>query len=101
MTIDKVINVAAYLHAWFEFIHPFADGNGRTGRMLMNYYLLMKGHPPIIIYEEDKKLYYKSLEHFSDTQDVSVLIDFLKDQCTKTWNRKKLKRISIFDTTLL
>lgn len=41
-----------------------ADGNGRTGRMVMNYLLLYLEHPPIIIHEEDRKEYYKGLEAF-------------------------------------
>ena len=52
---------AAYFHAKFENIHPFFDGNGRTGRLLMNYFLLLHDHPPIIIHEEDRKAYYKAL----------------------------------------
>ena len=52
---DKALTAAAYFHAKFENIHPFADGNGRTGRLLMNYFLLLHGHPPVIIHEEDRK----------------------------------------------
>lgn len=101
VSVNKVLNVAAYFHAWFEFTHPFADGNGRTGRMLLNYYLMAKGHPPIIIYNEDKKSYYLALEEFSSTQDVKMLIEFFKQQCIKTWERKKLERISIFGSGLI
>jgi len=51
---DKdILKVAAYFHARFEYIHPFADGNGRTGRTLLNYYLMIHNHPPIIIYDEN------------------------------------------------
>ena len=63
---DKTIIGGAYFHAKFENIHPFADGNGRAGRTLMNYYFLLHGHPPVIIYEEDRKEYYKALEQFDE-----------------------------------
>ena len=51
-----VLKAATYLHARFQFIHPFADGNGRVGRTLMNYYLMTHNHPPLIVYDEDKQL---------------------------------------------
>lgn len=85
---DKAITVAAYFHAKFENIHPFADGNGRTGRMVMNYLLLYLGHPPIIIHEEDRKEYYKGLEAWDENQKLDVLIDFLKEQTVKTWKKQ-------------
>ena len=55
---DKALTAAAYFHAKFENIHPFADGNGRTGRLLVIYLLLLYNHPPIIFPSETKKEYY-------------------------------------------
>lgn len=55
---EDVLKAAAYFHAVFEFIHPFADGNGRAGRTLTNYCLMLRGHPPFIVYDEDKQLYF-------------------------------------------
>lgn len=86
---NKVIKVAAYLHAGFENIHPFADGNGRVGRTLMNYYLIINNHPPIVVYEEDRKEYYKALEAFDKGEELEPLVSFLTNQCIKTWNREK------------
>ena len=54
---DPIV-VASYFHLVFESIHPFADGNGRVGRTMMNYYLTTHNYPPTIIYDEDKKYYY-------------------------------------------
>jgi Fic family protein len=51
-----ILTAASYFLLKFESIHPFADGNGRTGRTLMNYYLMINGLPPTILYEEDKKM---------------------------------------------
>jgi Fic family protein len=48
------LKAAAYFHDRFEYIHPFADGNGRVGRTLLNYWLMNHDHPPVIIYDEDK-----------------------------------------------
>lgn len=79
---------AAYFHAKFENIHPFADGNGRTGRLAMNYLLILHNHPPIIIHEEDRKSYYTALENWDSTQELDMLITFLKEQTVKTWMRQ-------------
>lgn len=86
---DKNALVAsAYFHAKFENIHPFSDGNGRVGRLLMNYILLIHNHPPITIYEEDRKDYYNALEKFDEELELNSLIDFLKLQLIKTWEKQ-------------
>ena len=85
---EKILIAAAYFHAKFENIHPFADGNGRTGRLLMNYLLLTHDHPPVIIHEEDRKDYYSALEAFDERQELDPLIAFLKDQAVKTWQKQ-------------
>ncbi|TGG88012.1 Fic family protein [Geotoga petraea] len=61
----NIYQAMARIHNYFEGIHPFNDGNGRTGRIVMNYILLMKGYPNIVIKglkENDRKEYYKALE---------------------------------------
>jgi Fic family protein len=92
----NVLTAGAYLHAMFENIHPFADGNGRAGRTLMNYYLMTHAHPPIIIYEEDRRQYYAALNAFDTDEDLNPLIGFLTAECEKTWARQySMKNISI------
>ncbi len=85
---EKALTAAAYFHAKLENIHPFADGNGRTGRLMMNYFLVLHGHPPIIIHEEDRKAYYTALEAWDTDQQLEPLIDFLKEQTAKTWAKQ-------------
>ena len=83
---DKdALTAAAYFHAKFENIHPFADGNGRTGRLLMNYFLVLHDHPPLIFYDEDRKDYFSALEAWDREQDLDPLKKFLKQQTAKTW----------------
>lgn len=76
---------AAYFHAKFENIHPFSDGNGRVGRLLMNYILLIHNHPPVVIFEEDRKDYYCALEEYDKELKLDKLISFIKAQAIKTW----------------
>ena len=85
---EKVLIAAAYFHAKFENIHPFADGNGRTGRLAMNYLLVLNGHPPIVIHEEDRKGYYEALEAWDRAQELDPLRQFLVDQTAKTWQKQ-------------
>ena len=85
---EKALIAATYFHAKFENIHPFADGNGRTGRLVMNYFLLLHGHPPIIIHQEDRKGYYEALEAWDERQEIEPLLDFLKEQTVKTWEKQ-------------
>ncbi|MBN3847402.1 Fic family protein [Paraburkholderia sp. Ac-20342] len=53
---------AAELHTRFVRIHPFVDGNGRTGRLLLNFELMKAGYPPAIIRKEDRLAYYNALD---------------------------------------
>ncbi|MCL2544379.1 MAG: Fic family protein [Clostridia bacterium] len=87
-----VLKVATYLHARFEYIHPFADGNGRVGRTLMNYYLMAHGHPPIVIHDERKKEYYAALESYDRDEDLESLHAFLQSETCATW-QKALARV--------
>ncbi len=85
---DKVLTAAAYFHLRFESIHPFADGNGRVGRTLLNYYLMINDYPPAIIYDEDKQAYYMALTVFDKTEQISGFEAFLKEETCKTWAKK-------------
>jgi len=62
----------AVRHAEFERIHPFLDGNGRTGRLLMNLILVRLGYPPAIIYKRDRSRYLAALGR-SDQGDYGPL----------------------------
>lgn len=72
------IERAARFHAAFETIHPFHDGNGRTGRLLLNYMLVREGFWPVNIrYAEDRVRYYDALASYNETgnaDDLTCLI---------------------------
>lgn len=88
---DNCFMVAAYFHARFENIHPFADGNGRVGRTLLNYLNMINNIPPVIIYDEDKKYYYECLEKYDTDDDISSLEEFFEYEMERTWQRELLE----------
>ena len=72
-------------HIQFERIHPFSDGNGRTGRVIMNYSLLQEGFPPLIIEKETKATYIELLAK----QDLDGFMSFAKEILAKEQKRMK------------
>lgn len=81
----ELLSVAAYLHCRFENIHPFAAGNGATGRVLLNFFLLCRDHPPLVIFSEDKERYLQCLTTYDNTRDPRPMRDFLEEELSKTW----------------
>lgn len=84
---EDIIKIATYFHNKFENIHAFADGNGRVGRTLTNYILMINNMPPLIVYDEDKKYYYAALEKYDKEDDIKSMIEFFKYEMEKTWKK--------------
>ncbi|MDN6194534.1 MAG: Fic family protein [Alkalibacterium sp.] len=70
-------------HIQFERIHPFSDGNGRTGRMIMIYSLLQEGFPPLIIEKENRATYIELLA----TQNLNDFLTFAEESMKKEQQR--------------
>jgi len=83
MAIDAnrtdLITEIAYFHARFEKIHPFSDGNGRTGRLLMLAQALESGTTPPLVAKERKKAYYKYLEIAQTSENYLPLELFIAE----------------------
>lgn len=75
---DKVhpMIVAAKFHGFYEYLHPFRDGNGRLGRLMSNFILLKKEHPLLIIPNAQREEYITVLRYIKKEHTDEFLIDF-------------------------
>ncbi|PIU02713.1 MAG: Fic family protein [Candidatus Diapherotrites archaeon CG09_land_8_20_14_0_10_32_12] len=81
--------LAAIIHNQFEVIHPFADGNGRVGRLLLNNILMRHGLPPLIITYKNRAKYYQMLQAYQNQYDITTSVKFLLETYKKTFKEIK------------
>lgn len=84
-----VIEKIALFHIKFENIHPFQDGNGQVGRLIINYQLMKAGYPPIALETDKKKVYFKAFEKYHRELDLDPMVQILVDAL----NRELIYRI--------
>jgi len=83
-----VLILASVVHNQFENIHPFRDGNGRVGRLLLNNILLKHKMPPVNIDFENRAKYYRSLQEYEKAHNLKPTIDLILKEYKSL--RKKL-----------
>ena len=84
MTRLHAVERVSLFHLRFESIHPFVDGNGRTGRLLLNMQLMQAGYPPINVKFADRKRYYDAFEDYAVTGSpqamTNLVAEYLKER---------------------
>ncbi len=73
-------------HLQYETTHPFRDGNGRTGRLIMNKILMQNNYPPIIIYKDNKQAYFNAIKAARES-DKKKYYQFMLEQTEKTYKQ--------------
>ena len=81
------LETLAKFHARYESIHPFQDGNGRTGRMILFRECLYHGIAPFIIENSNRSEYLDALKMYRQSQDVSALVTLFRKEQEYYWNR--------------
>lgn len=77
----------ARFHLEFEGIHPFIDGNGRTGRLVMNLELIRNGYPSINVKFTDRKKYYEAFDAYYRDGNADTMIELIGEYCLEELNR--------------
>lgn len=80
------INCMAVFHSEFERIHPFRDGNGRTGRAILDYMLTKNGFPSICIPPREREIYLNAVRECNFAENYTPLLDFLFHRINATFN---------------
>ena len=85
LVVNKIVTIEdiARFHVEFERIHPFQDGNGRVGRMIILKQCLDNNLIPIIIMASDQEQYYRSLVSAQNQKDYSMLVELFKKEQEK------------------
>ncbi|MDR2424251.1 MAG: Fic family protein [Prevotellaceae bacterium] len=82
-TFQQKCDAAFYAHFQFVSIHPFADGNGRTSRLIMNHILACFDLPVFHVYTRNRISYIQALEKARKTDNIAVFYDFMYKQYKK------------------
>lgn len=77
---------AAYLHARLVFLKPFAVANEMVSRLVLSYWLMLNGHPPVLIPGEEATAYRQALEAFDVREDIEPLALFFSDKIVEYWD---------------
>lgn len=72
-----LIEAVSRFHLEFEGIHPFIDGNGRTGRQLLNFELMQEGYLPINVKFTDRRKYYDAFQSYHIEQNTEPMIQLI------------------------
>lgn len=77
--------LAIFFHHNFEAIHPFADGNGRVGREILNHMLIRNRYPRILVLPKDRERYLEALKN-GDEEKIPEMVDIFYDLLMEQWH---------------
>jgi Fic family protein len=78
----------ARFHLEFEFVHPFVDGNGRIGRVLLNYLLIRNGYVPINIAFVNREEYYNAFQEYEKNQSTDGMVKLVSRALSESFYRR-------------
>lgn len=87
--------IAAKFHGFYEYLHPFRDGNGRLGRMISNFILLKKEQPILIIPQSEREQYISTLKCIKKEGTDEYLIDFFFKTSIKRMEKEISEKVNI------
>jgi hypothetical protein len=90
--LHPVVHAAVH-HAWFERIHPFVDGNGRVGRLLLNFMLIQHGYPPAVILATQRPRYLQGLR-LADDGNPNLLAEVIARAVSDTLSRFLIPKLA-------
>ena len=80
-----ILKAGAYLHGALLFLNPFDRFNGRTARLLTNCYLVAKGHPPLVFFCYDRRIYCDCVVEYFRKEELTPLYHFMQYETGRTW----------------
>jgi len=84
-----IVNKIAKFHLDFETVHPFIDGNGRIGRVLINFQLMKEGLPPVIIRDKGKAEYYNTFKVCKEKKnDIAPMVNIIYLALTESFHKR-------------
>lgn len=83
--VDKI----AKFHLAFETLHPFVDGNGRIGRVLINFQLYQLGFPSVIIRDKEKDYYYNAFKAYQDSKDTKIMEEIIARSIMESLHKRR------------
>ena len=94
---ENIFNTLALHHIEFEKIHPFIDGNGRTGRLLLTYELISMGLLPIDIQVEERARYDSAFKHFDTKKERSTRPESKTEKMASLFAECELESLTVWN----